>query len=635
MESITVYQKLQALPSLGVLDCAALKPTVTFNAEHIIDAIALLWKAVGGQREILESFEKEAARKRTEQDLKIQNLQSDVESRINQEARKRQQEDDKLRGELQKTRDELADLLAALRTDIGSLEGNVSSSLDAAVTQLKLTVAQTQQRVTESSSRLEALEERAQHLRDDLTAAGAKYDGELARLDRLNRSLYAVWSLSPKQVEAAVAEQRGTELLLATPPLEALSSRITAGEDRVAGLRRELGAVSATATDTAHRVTTAEADVHRLKPLPERLVGVEGDLRKLVDDQVSALRAELEALRNLRPPTARDIQVNTDGSNAAVQAALAQLGQFVHDLAGRVESLEHTMPLKCDTAILAEYAQLSDLAALEERLRELLSQRPADVKHAPAPPAAPARDAAAAGAILALKDDVEALARRVGATEKDIRSMKDAFASKEDLREACHETLKAAERAINHIYDELRKLIKAQAGAAPKIDGTAGRFRCLSCNRDAGPLSEALRERLSKSQFPPSTTLMSRETRDSPPRGARASVPGVREGASMTSSRRKLQNYYDWLQTKEGEPGADGNAGRTSTPPKTVWLGAQSGGGGPGRQCGDHGSDDPDAIGADGKYYVGVSRPGSASGHRPQSAAGLRPKSASLKREDE
>jgi hypothetical protein len=91
-------------------------------------------------------------------------------------------------------------------------------------------------------------------------------------------------------------------------------------------------------------------------------------------------------------------------------------------------------------------------------------------------------------------------------------------------------------------------------------------------------------------------------------------------------------NYYSWLQDKSQEGGVqhhdtDGGstprAGYSSTGRplsagnKHPWNGSQSGGGEPGeRQSGDHGSEDPEAIGSDGKFYVGVK----TSGKRPQSA---------------
>jgi hypothetical protein len=618
MDQITVFQKLQTTKVLGALDLASLKPVVTVSADNIITAIAQLWEVVTEQRQMIEIMDKEANRKRTEQDVKIQNLQSDVESRLHQESRKRQQEDDRLRVDLQKMRDELAALLNSLRADFGSLEGNLSTSLDATLAQLKLSVAQAQQRTTEHDKRIHETETMAQSTKGALLSTDQKIDAEVDKLQKLVSRLYSAWDLDPAQVAAALAEQRATELLLATPPFEAILSKVAACDDKAASAKREVGAVNAGLQDVTRRTTICEAELQKLKSLPERVSTVNQELRMLVDLECGRLRERIENLSKDRPSKGPIVQPTGDSGEFGrfAEGIASQMGT----LAERVAELESLMAQKANLSDLDDIARKVDLASLEERIRALLAKSQSKPS-APAPttPAHPTKDPATAAALLALKDDVDGIGRRLTAVEKDWYAAKEVLATRDDVRDASLETLKAAERALNHVYEELRKMIRAYQGTMPnKADGTAGRFRCLSCNRDAGPLSEAVRERLSKSQFPPSTTLMSRENRDSPPRlpGFKATVPGTRDGAPMTSSRRKLQNYYDWLQVREtdGEP-------RSVTPPRTMWLGAQSGGGGPGRQSGDHGSEDPEAIGADGKYYTGVvSRPTSANGFRPKSA---------------
>jgi hypothetical protein len=110
----------------------------------------------------------------------------------------------------------------------------------------------------------------------------------------------------------------------------------------------------------------------------------------------------------------------------------------------------------------------------------------------------------------------------------------------------------------------------------------------------------------------------------------------------MTSSRKKLMNYYVWLQEKNDQGptqqrsrptsagrGREGQTteGNTTTPrsrspgSQHPWSGAQSGNGTYGeRQCGDHGTPEPEAVGLDGRYYVGVQSTGqpATSGGRPR-----------------
>jgi hypothetical protein len=169
------------------------------------------------------------------------------------------------------------------------------------------------------------------------------------------------------------------------------------------------------------------------------------------------------------------------------------------------------------------------------------------------------------------------------------------------------------------------------------MDSTAGRFRCISCNRDAGPLQEQINERMTKASFPPSPMLVQPSQSSSqqqqqqqasqqpsqPQRSivnSRQAVPGLREyGGSMTTSRKKLMNYYQWLQEKSDHPNPSRprpTSGRAESPrtisPSHPWSGE--------RQCGDHGTPEPEAVGVDGKYYVGVISTGTVTSSRPRSA---------------
>lgn len=617
MESqLTVYQSLQNLKTLGPLHVAAIVPRVTVDADALVATVAELWAAVRDQRSLFELMEKESARRKTEVDVRLSNFQQDIESKVSQEAKKRFQEDEKLRAEIKALRDEFTDSLQSLRSDLGSLEGNVSSSVELTVAQLKLAVANLQQKVSETDGRVTTLGGDVARTHQHVETVASRLDVDVERMKATVAQWFSAWHLQPADVHNSLQEGRETELLLSTPPFSTIGNRISLADEKLTNLRRDVGAAVATVHDSVKRLTALDTEVMRLRDLPARLVEVDQSLRKLLEQELNRIRERLEALENA-PKTIPRAPVSD------VSSADPHLADAIRELQSKVSSIDECLTTKADTRALSSYALVittDEITNFMQQLRidlDALRNEPRGAQNQSHAPPLPRGDGTTAAALLSLKDAAEALAKRLSAVERDVELLKNSCASKSDVEQASHETLSATEKAINHIYDELKRMIKGVHPPGPKTDATSGRFRCLSCNRDAGPLSEELRERLSRTQFPPSSTMLSR---DSPPRVAgRAVMPGAKDGG-VTSSRRKLQNYYDWLQSKEEEK-AVAAQGRSKTPPKTVWLGSQSGGGGPGRQSGNHGSEDPESIGADGKYYLGIQS-------RPQSAGSIRPKSA-------
>lgn len=644
----TVFQAIQSMGDLPPLEESSLKPVMAVDIGALTHTVKMLWDAMREQRTLFQIMEKDATRKRTEQDVRIQNINNEMNSRIAEEARRRQQEDDRLRAEIARVRDDVQGIIGGIQRDMESLEGSVSSSVEATIANLKVAVANLQQRVTTLNDDVDTAKTGVSETKQATSALERKVDAHYDELDSTVGRLHKMWSVTREAVATAVANGTETEMVLQTPPLQRLARMLRTVEDKTDALRRDAATTSAAIADLVQRANTSETEVNKLRPLPTRVSDMDTDLRRLVELETSKLLeriADLEGRLANRPAV---IQHASGGDTSGLSAHMAQLDADLASLRDRVTALE-SLPQRCSTLEedVAVRATVESCQAMEQRLLALIneghgrSQRAPSIVPTPAPPVARggSLDPQHTAALLALKDAVDGLVTRMEAAEGAIRGLQDGAVSRDDLRQAAQETLKAAERAINHVYDDLRARIARLTAAGKDKDSTAGRFRCLSCNRDAGPLSEDLRDRLSRQQFPPSTTLLSREARESPSRtgsaSARHAVPGQKEGfggTGLTSSRRKLQNYYDWLQTKDGQPpdaaaaaAAASDGRRSTTPPRTTWLGAQSGGGGPGRQGGDHGSDDPDAIGSDGRYYTGVRS-------RPTSAAGSRPKSAPLRR---
>eukprot|EP01062_Namystynia_karyoxenos_P030050 TRINITY_DN22495_c0_g1_i1.p1 TRINITY_DN22495_c0_g1~~TRINITY_DN22495_c0_g1_i1.p1 ORF type:complete len:834 (+),score=288.24 TRINITY_DN22495_c0_g1_i1:141-2504(+) len=276
---------------------------------------------------------------------------------------------------------------------------------------------------------------------------------------------------------------------------------------------------------------------------------------------------------------------------------------------------------------------------------------------------------------------VTGLAEKLAQIDRDILALESSKVSRPELEEL----LQALRASIHSLPAPTQSA--PQQGAPPRSpfdedDATALRFRCLSCNRVAGNLFEQPRT-VGGTHFPPSTMFLARGEK-SPRAGARPASPrgaggqaghavtaephaapasrlGIRPGdatgggrntpppsrpispgGSVSNTRKKLMNYYDWLRGRGDEVAGRGQIdrppgdtammsphyGRGAPPavawqdgagsptargqqrspsPPGCWDGAQSGGGEPRtRQSGDHGSNAPHSIGSDGRYYAGV-----------------------------
>src|SRR5688572_21824108 len=104
-----LFQALQALPSLPpVADATTLLPVFSFDATQLTNTVTMLWRALLEQRGFMDVLEKEMTRRRTETEVKLKNMQSEFEYQLGQEARKRTQDVERVKLDVQKNREELS-----------------------------------------------------------------------------------------------------------------------------------------------------------------------------------------------------------------------------------------------------------------------------------------------------------------------------------------------------------------------------------------------------------------------------------------------------------------------------------------------------------------------------------------------
>ena len=193
--------------------------------------------------------------------------------------------------------------------------------------------------------------------------------------------------------------------------------------------------------------------------------------------------------------------------------------------------------------------------------------------------------------------------------ETDIQTLDHEKVGRKELHKVLQELVGLTATSANNPANNMGNVGSGVVGETLLGDpSTALRFRCLSCNRNAGSLAEGGGGRGGNvGHFPPSSVFLKneKETRRTPEK--------TRPGSPMSTTRKKLLNYYDWLRGKGGQSAMvkaqnltveDYSPRRSGSP---TWDGAQSGGGEPKtRQCGDHGSKNPSGIGSDGRFYCGV-----------------------------
>lgn len=696
----TIYQTMQSgFGQLPPLDVGALRPTTTIHADGMIDSIRTLWSVTSDQRSLFEQMEKESTRRRLEAEVKANNMQSYLEGLIQQESRRRQSENEKMRADLQKAKEDTATMGEQIRSDVKTIDQGMRESLSSLSTSLRAQVLSMHESLNETRNEVSAANASALKANEGVLSCEKKLNYYADTFAKDIATLYRLIGVSKDDAQTAVARGTEKECMLQSPALLHLSRLCKGVSDKMDLLAREMAATQQTVTECVNRVGHVEQEAAKIRPLSERLSAVELDLRNCISSEDSKLLEKIidlekrlsmmnQRLNNavLMPASAPNVSATSTSAMEAYDDT--PLWSVVNDLRARLQDLAGQVQSRCSNERADELQNMLDqLSQRVEHLASLPATSSSDAAVTAPPAFQPHQRMYDAQALLAIKDSLTALEARVSQTEDNCKSLQANKVDRKELAAAIRDAMAAFEQALNHLYGELQKLAalasenQAGGGQGDK-DATAGRFRCLSCNRDAGPLQEQIRERLSQMQFPPSNVLLGRAMgdggsaashaaggrADSPIRGgdgtrppSRAAggaalaphhqaVPGLKDGYGgphMTASRRKLQNYYDSLQRAQQSRAGQAThmnafVNGTTQPLRPEVLSTHSGGH-HSAQAG--GGDGPTTLssaeaasagplGADGRYYVGVvSGASGGSGSAPPSASGrVRPKSAPMVR---
>lgn len=655
----TVAQAILALPPLpGDFDVGKNMPFVSIDAAQLVTSVGQLWAAMKGQRGFLETVEKEMARRKTEMEVRFHKMKSDMEAQVAQESKRRQSEDERLRHDLSQLRDEMQKSADAVRRDAKEAQEATQRSVDRTVTAIKASVMEAQHKLADVAADVTTLKDELQRVRSEKDALQQQLEKSKAESLTNFTTLCSFIGTNSGVVHQSVANGTEKDSFLKTPALQTLAQRTRNADDKAENAKTEAARAADTAQQLQTQVTRVAADVSKLdatlhtidQTLRDAILLGDDKLSQRIDQLERALTSQLAHLSKSRgdgkdsPAPIKQQEVEGAAKKCDLDTLRAAFDQLKHDVGVRIAGKADQADVNAAVATLHEIVARhdADIASLfasrgEERATPVVSARRASTGELD-------------GVVAALEN----LASRVTALETTCDQLNKVKADRAELRAALADLAKKLEAGLSELYQQLQALRQRHASPAPppqQQDATAGRFRCISCNRDAGPLQEQIQERLSKSQFPPSPMIVSQATQQQQTRSivnSRQPVPGMKEyGGGLTSSRKKLMNYYVWLQDKNDNPpppAASGSRSRPTSagkvresggtvsprstspghhPPSHPWAGAQSGNGIYGeRQCGDHGSAEPDAVGLDGKYYVGVLGPSNSSGQnsRPRSA---------------
>jgi len=601
---------------LGEFDVAKNAPIVTVDAGCLLASVQQLWLAVKEQRGVFEFLEKELQRRRTEMDVRFKQMQSELEGFVDNESKKRRAEDEKLRQELMVSRDDLKKAEEKLRNEQRELHEAQQRIAERAAATTKLAVADVHQKVQDLQSEVTLLRDAMRVSKADNDAASAASEKHRSESSNLLTATIKLFGLNPNQVIAASSNGTEVETVLKTPPFALLQQRLKQLEDRTAETSskkeqesRAPKQASVTVDDNAQkklldelRGEMAKID-QKFRSLADRL-DAHGPRFDATDSQLASLVVKVDSISAL---------AQRDGASKEELAALAQkansLRLSVESNTNEVQELRRYQQSTSDTVQKCEMQSQtckSDIELLRKqvnRLEDQESRQATSSAAAPQPSGAPPPTAAS--------PDLARIEKHLYYLDEGLGKLRATKAERSELTSGLSELAKNTEKALSDFFE-----LHLSATRTHQTESTAGRFRCISCNRDAGTLYESVQERMGSTSFPPSTMIVQDaavQKSTKPVVGSRQPIPGFKEyGSHATASRKKLMQYYAWLQNK-----ADTTVTRPSvrkdSPPKTIsprhpWSGAQSGEGTPGeRQCGDHGgAPDPNSIGSDGKYYVGV-----------------------------
>lgn len=588
--SSTKWQ-MQPLPALNV---AALMPRL--DVAGMTGAIEHLWAAFSAQQQLTSELAATLNKHKEDSEHEMKDMRDHLYGLING-----------LRDELHKQREENRELNSAMKDLIKASERECKRATEEAKEMLEARVNGVQEQVTHSAHVANTALDRAL----DAVKVGAENQQRISDvedsvcndLNRLQRTL----GLSKADCRRACDNETTLDTFLGTPALSHILGLI--GNGAGSG-----GGSSTMSQDEKDLLGELKGRMERLEgkhsDLAAELRGADRHLATRIDKLESALKALEAASTKLSdlPPISSSSSSGSIGAEAAdaLNLALSKMRNEIAQLRSGLEHVARELHAKADADLLDKLADAhasiaQRVATLEGTLNdtrsnvdEALRLARLALRNQQQQQQGGGNGAAGQGghhkkssdadatAIMMLRDALDGLTGRVVNLEREVNDVDARKAGRDELNRSLQDVLKAMEQAIAQLYDELKRQLASlpfgggATGDGDAADATSGRFRCLSCNRKAGPLQDRYHERMSKPMLPPSDTIVGGSPggisppRNSPPRGA-PPVPGVRDGFEprpLTGSRRKLQTYYDWLGQKtassnyhDGGGGAPSNSG--------------------------------------------------------------------------
>eukprot|EP00755_Sulcionema_specki_P018312 Sspe_Gene.11583::Locus_3932_Transcript_1_1_Confidence_1.000_Length_2431::g.11583::m.11583 len=644
------FQAVQGLlGELPKITSESLEAKIVLDTTGITGAIMALYQALQRQASIIAAMENENSKRKMEMDIAMRSMKNDIQADLAGEAKRRAAEDDKLRREQREFQAGLEGWKEKIKELITESVQEVRKEMDTEVMKVRAAVQSAVAKVGQAQKELQVVSQQQRELSQLVTDHHQVAQSQHKNTQQSIDQIYSLLCVSKEEVVGAVRNNKQKDLFHQTPPFKSLIAVDRELESRLDELSKALTSTSRNLAVAESRITNNEGSLNVARSVMDEN---KTDLQRKIDEVVKATLVR-ESDLDARKAEVGTVKLKADKTDVKhlereIQEIKDSLDSKTRGAEVEREVLARELQKKADWEALLEKAdkedlqgQLKELAAsireVEEELQDVRQSMTRPTQSVFQPPSRSESQMdkgkeekgddvsnlnpqllSHVDATLPSSTLIEGLADKLSQIDYDLRLLQKDKVNKNDLHNLLSSFPHQSEQQSGDTYIHFTQT---------RSDSTAVRFRCLSCNRAAGPLS-AMKDETQRSEFPPSTVRTYTDTRTpitkTPPK-ARPASPAA--GGVVGTARKKLLSYYEWLRLREEEraqyqqppnwiedkadedvpsPRSGGGVSPRRTP-SPVWDGAQPGGGTPGtRQCGDHGSTAPGGIGSDGKFYDGV-----------------------------
>lgn len=580
-----------------------LTPKMHWEMDELLRTVSILWNTLAGQQTFLETVEKELARRKTEAEIKMRNINQEMHDLIAKEERQRSAENDHLRAQNAALKVELS----SVKTDFGArltgLENSIQERLDKFNISMKMSLNDVNTNVTGVREDLGKVRSKVDGALNGLVQIQSEMHSNNIRVESLHvdiEGLYDLLGVSRNDVTEAnnAGPVRQRELLQATPVFKPIMINMRDQNDSLHGLRKE---IMAHALDLEQIKSQNRATMDTIQESSEAI-------RKVHEQSTQrdiGLTERIDALSKASPGASssdnRNIESYVNAIDTTINTLQAEMRNIMNSLSGKADS--RAVGQKADTEFVQDSLQhlqerIDSLGSLLDASRSKLeNDMEAAMKRTAASRAPEKTPVATTTVVVDNGIDLQAMQGRLRRLDEDVLALDRDKIGRQEMEEC----LASALESLGNLQPQ------GPSAATDDNNATSLRFRCLSCNRNAGPLVENVRDRMSAPPFPPSTLHLRGESarrHQSPP----ASMPSGRDKGHTEpgpiSSRRKLLNYYDWLKAREDdkndrlEKNVKGASVGGTASQELVLLEIKS----PRRMS----TPEPHAVGTDGRFYTGV-----------------------------